>query len=253
MPICAVGRGARGKGSGGLDERVVAGRVPEGDLVGRKVNLIDDIVPLVRLELRLPFALAPDHPLQVRVGRARLAIDPPVLELGEVALEEGDLVFVCGAGHVCCGSLDGEVVVYRALVDGGFGLGDEFCPPHVRVPLCGVVNRDLHTLLGSRVAGVLEVWREIDVFGDGAGAVDVVLEVSDLICPGPLLEVCGRGHLIETSIPENSACRHGTDKSAQYGSLSKHRRVSDRVAHWEKIEQIAASSEADMQSRLLLR
>ena len=118
-------------------------------------NLIDDIVPLVRLQVNLPLALTAHKPLQVRVARALLAADPAVLELCEVALEEGDLVFVGGTGHVGATSLDAEVVVHSAAVDGCFGLRDQLGAPHVAVPFGGAVNGDLGALLGRRVAGIL--------------------------------------------------------------------------------------------------
>lgn len=66
MPVSAVGRRAGGKGPGGLGKRVVASRVPEGHLVGGKVDFVCHVVPLVGLELRLPLALPADHPLPVR-------------------------------------------------------------------------------------------------------------------------------------------------------------------------------------------
>jgi hypothetical protein len=92
MPISAVAGSAGRERSCGLDERVVACRVPESDLVGGEVDFVGNVVPLVCLELGLPLALATHHPLQVGVGCAGLAIDPAVLQLCEVALEEADLV-----------------------------------------------------------------------------------------------------------------------------------------------------------------
>lgn len=100
--------------------------------------------------------------LQVGVAGARLAADPAVLELGKVALEKGNLVLVGCARGVGVGTLDGKVVEDGSLVDGGFGLGNQFGPPHVAVPLCRVVDRDLDALLAAAVARVLIVWREID-------------------------------------------------------------------------------------------
>lgn len=105
--------------------------MPEGDLVAGEVNLVRNVVPLVRLELDLPLALAAHHPLQVGVRGAGLSVDPAVLQFGEVALEEANLVLVCSAGNVRGASLDREVVVNSALVDGSFGLWDELCAPHV--------------------------------------------------------------------------------------------------------------------------
>lgn len=79
-----------------------------------------------------------------------------------MALEKRNLVLVGGAGHVCAGALDGEVVEDGSLVDGGFGLGNQLCPPHVAVPLGRAVDGDLGALLAACVAGVLVVGREVD-------------------------------------------------------------------------------------------
>jgi hypothetical protein len=35
--------------------------------------------------------------------------------------------------------------------------------------------------------------------------VDIVLVVSDLVCPRPFVEVRTRGHVVEATIPEDSA------------------------------------------------
>jgi hypothetical protein len=35
---------------------------------------------------------------------------------------------------------------------------------------------------------------------------DVVLIVANLVGPGPLLQISGRAHLVEASIPKNGAC-----------------------------------------------
>lgn len=100
--------------------------------------------------------------LQVGVAGSRLAANPAVFQLGEMGLEEGDLVLVCCAGDVCGGALDGEVVEYCALVDGGFGLRDELGAPHVAVPFCGIVDGDFSALLAASIAGVFVVGREVD-------------------------------------------------------------------------------------------
>lgn len=230
MPVGAVGRSASGERSRRLDERAVSGRVPEANLVGGKVDLVRYVVPFIGDEFGFPLALAANHPLpvifasaihvlktnihgglscvrglreihiQVGVAGARLAADPAILELGEVAFEERYLVLVGRARGVGVGALDGEVVEDGALVDGGFGLRNQFCPPHVAVPLCRVVDGDLGSLLAARVAGVLVVGREVDwvksirvsslvyrlekrtVSGGRPRAVDVVLVV------------CGKGY-----------------------------------------------------------
>lgn len=164
-------------------------------------DLVDDVVPLICLQINFPLALTSYEPLQVRVGSALLATDPAVLELCEVALEEADLVFVGGARHVGTAALDAEVVVYRAAVDCGLGLRDQFCAPHVAVPFGGAVDGDLGALLGVCVASVLVRWREVHVGCHWAGTVDVVLVRSDLVSPRPLVQVGGRGEVVEATIP----------------------------------------------------
>ena len=110
-------------------------------------NFVSDVVPHISVERDFPLALSADHPLQVGVGGARLAVDPSVLQLREVALEEADLVLIGRGGNVGSRALDREVVVDVSFVDGGCSLGDQFGPPHVRVPFCGAVDGDLSALL----------------------------------------------------------------------------------------------------------
>jgi hypothetical protein len=98
------------------------------------------------------------------------------------------------------------VVVHSALVDGSFGLRNELSAPHVAVPFRSAVDGDLGTLLGVGVGRVLEVGREVDVFVGRARSVDVVLVVSDLVSPRPLVEIRTRGHVVEAAIPKDGAC-----------------------------------------------
>jgi hypothetical protein len=133
MPVRTVTGSARRERSRRLDKRVVTSGVPKRDLVRREVDLVRNIVPLIRLELDLPLALAADHPLQVGVGSPGLAVDPAVLELREVALKEADLVLIGCAGDVGRAPLDREVVEDGALVDGCLGLRNELSAPHVLV------------------------------------------------------------------------------------------------------------------------
>ena len=60
------------------------------------------------------------------VGAALLA----VLHLGEVALEEVDLVLALGGGGVGGGVLHGEVVEDLAFIDGGASLRDQLGAEH---------------------------------------------------------------------------------------------------------------------------
>ena len=133
-------------------------------------------MPHPGLPLRLPAALLVRHPLQVGVARALLAADPAVLHLGEVALEEADLVLAVDAGRVGVLAHHAEVVVDLAAVDGRLGLRDELGAAHVlAVPEGGAVEREPGALLRGCVGRVLVVGREVDVAMDRARAVDVVL------------------------------------------------------------------------------
>ena len=174
--------------------------MPEGNGAGIEVDLVGNVVPLVGNELNVPLGDTSNVPLKVGVGRARGA----VLELSEMRLEESDLVFVGGRRGVLGGSLDGEVVVDLALVDGCLGLGDEFGAQHgLAVPFRGLVDGDLYTLLGSSVGGVLEGGVKVDVVGHGAGAVNVVLVGADGVGEGPLGDVGRGGIVVEATVPDH--------------------------------------------------
>ena len=202
MPVGAVGAGAGIKRTGGLLQRVAARGVVEGNRPGVEVDLVRHVVPLVGCELHVPLAHAADVPLQVGVAAAGAA----VLEFREVGFEEGDLVFVGRGGLVSARGLEGEVVVQFPLVDGGGGLGDQLGAQHaLAVPLCGLVDGDLDTLLGGRVGGVLKGRVQVHVFGDGAWAVDVVLVAAYGVREGPLLEVRVGGVVVEAAIPDSGA------------------------------------------------
>lgn len=177
-------RGSAGlEGTGGQLERVGTSRVPEGDLLAREVDLVGNVMPDTGLPESLPLALAADHPLQVGVLVALLAVDPSVLHLGEVGLEEVDLMLMEDARGVLVAAHHGEVVEDLALVDRGLGLRNQLRPPHVAVPLGRRVDGDLRALLRAGIDRVLEGGSEIDIGGDGAAAVDVVLVGADLIRP----------------------------------------------------------------------
>ena len=109
-------------------------------------DLISNIMPNIRNKLDLPLALPAYHPLQVGVAGPAFAIDPSILQLGEMAFEEADLVLICGAWDIGGRALDRKVIINRALVNGGLSLWNQFSPPHVRVPFRGVINRDLCAL-----------------------------------------------------------------------------------------------------------
>ena len=95
--------------------------------------------------------------LQVGIACAGLAVDPPILQLREVALEEADLVLVRGTRDVRRRPLDREVVVHSTSVDGSLRLRDQLGSPHVTVPLGCAVDRDLRALFATGICGVLVV------------------------------------------------------------------------------------------------
>ena len=169
-------------------------------------DFVDDIVPLVRLKLHLPFALSTHHPLQVGVGRALIAADPAILQLSKMALEEADLMLVRRTGDICAAPLDAEVVVHCAAVDRSLGLWNQLGAPHIAVPFRGAVDGDFGALFGVRVAGVLVGWGQVHVRGYRTRAVDVVLVGADLVRPGPFVEVGGGGKVVEAAVPEDRAC-----------------------------------------------
>ena len=200
MPVSTVGLGARVEWTSGLLQLISTGGVPEGDGTSIEVDFVSNVVPLVGDELNVPLGDATNVPLQVGVGRSRRT----VLQLSEVALKESNLVLVGGSWGVLSCGLDGEVVVDLALVDGSLGLGDEFGAQHgLAVPLCGLVDGDLDTLLRRCVGGVLEGGTEVYVVGDGTGAVDVVLVAADGVGEGPVGELGRGGHVVEAAIPDD--------------------------------------------------
>lgn len=147
VPVCAVAACARADGRDGLDEGVAACRVPETDGVGREVDLVGNIVPDSGFPVDAPFPLPTDHPLQLWVRSSSCARDPAALELREVRLEKGDLMFLVCRRSVLILALDAEVVEHLAGGDGSRGLGDELRAPHVlTVPVCAARQGDLGAL-----------------------------------------------------------------------------------------------------------
>lgn len=197
-------------------------------------------MPLVSFELYLPLALSTHHPLQVGVAGSLLTIDPTILQFREMAFEEAYLVLICRTGHICAPSLDTEVIVHRASVDTRLGLRNQLCAPHIRVPFRSAVDGDLGPLLGVRIARVLVRRRQVDVGGHGTRTVDIILIGTDLVRPGPFVEVGRGGELIEAAIPEyitwrlsercrcrrvgrrERTCRHSTNQRIQNDSFAKH-------------------------------
>lgn len=119
-------------------------------------NLIGDVVPDVSFPDNIPLGSSSNSPSQRRVAGASGAAHPARLQLGEVALEEADLVLAVQARGVGVAALDAEMVVDLSLVDGRGGLGDQLGAAHVlAVPVGGAGEADLGALLGAAVGGVL--------------------------------------------------------------------------------------------------
>jgi len=124
-----------------------------------------------------------------------------------VALEEADLVLVVGERWVYTSVLHGEVVVDFALVDGSRGLGNQLSSEHVlTVPDGGLIAGDLDALVGGLVGRVLVSGPQVDVIGDWAIAVNVVLVLADFVGKAPVVELSTRGHVVESAIPEHVTC-----------------------------------------------
>jgi hypothetical protein len=167
VPVGAVGVRRRRDWTGDLLESVGAGGVVELDGASAEVDSVGDVVPGAGDELGVPLGLATGVPVEVVVRAALRA----VLHLGEVALEEIDLVLACRGGGVGTGVLHGEVVVDLSLVDRGAGLRDQLGAKHgLAVPGRGLVVGDLDALLRARVGRVLGVGVEVDVSLGGTRA-----------------------------------------------------------------------------------
>jgi hypothetical protein len=92
-------------------------------------NLIRNIMPDVGNQLYFPLALTTNEPLQVSVGRAGFTVHPAILQLGEVAFKEANLVLISRTRLVCRAALDGEMVVKSSGSNSGFGLRNQLRPP----------------------------------------------------------------------------------------------------------------------------
>lgn len=76
MEVGRVGGGGGSLGTDNLDERVAAGRVPEGYGVAGEVDVVGKVVPDVGLPGDGPLGHTTDAPLEGVVGTDRLAVDP---------------------------------------------------------------------------------------------------------------------------------------------------------------------------------
>lgn len=164
--------------------------MPEADGAAAEVDLEGHVMPYLGLPLRLPLGVLRDHELQVRVVGALLAGDPAVLHLDEVRLEEADLVLAVLGGGVGVLAHHAEVVEDLAAVNSGLGLRDQLDTSHVlAVPEGRAVERKFGALFRYLICRVLEVRSQSHIFVDGTGAMDVVLVRSNLVSPGPLVQV----------------------------------------------------------------
>lgn len=190
VPVGTVAAGAGLDRGDLLSQGSASGRVPESNSVGGEVNLVSNVVPNVGKPLSRPLRLSTNAPPEKVVGDTGSTREPTRLELGEVALEESDLVLTGGCRRVDILAHQGEVIVNLAADDGSVGLRDELCPSHVlAVPVSRLVKGDLGTLLGPSICWVLVVGGQVDVVGHGRGAVDIVLIGPDLVSPRPFVEV----------------------------------------------------------------
>lgn len=153
-------------------------------------------MPYTSLPSCVPLRRACHIPSEQWVAGAGSTALPARLHLGEVALEEVDLVLAGDAGRAGGGAVDvarhAEVVKDLARGDGGRRLRDQLDAAHrLAVPVGRGVEREAHALGRGGVGRVLVAGREGDVLLDGARAVDVVLVGPDLVAPGPVVEVGG--------------------------------------------------------------
>lgn len=161
-----------------------------GNSASVEVDLVGDVVPFAGGKVGLPLTDTSNHPLQAVVAGRLLTADEAVLHLRKVRLEEAHLVLLVLGWWVHTGVLHAEVVVHLALVDGSGGLGDQLGAKHsIIVPNGGLVKSNLDTLLRAAVGRVLVGGVQVDVVGDRASAVDVVLIRSDLVREAPYARI----------------------------------------------------------------
>lgn len=109
-------------------------------------------MPNIRHPVNIPLALTANKPPKVVIRASSwVSVDPTILHLREVAFEEVDLMLIIWVWWVCSALLHGEVVVQPSSSQVCGGLGDQFRPPHVRVPQGSRVDGDLDSLLGGTV------------------------------------------------------------------------------------------------------
>lgn len=147
VPISAVARRRDGHGFHRQLQIVGAGRVPESDGVRAEVDLIGYVVPHIGGKLDFPLRLTVGHPAEIGIRCATGAAEPADFHLGEVALEEVDLVLSGRGGRVCVAAQHAEVVPDLPRVDGRGRLWNQFRASHrLPVPIRRRIQRDLDTL-----------------------------------------------------------------------------------------------------------
>jgi hypothetical protein len=140
--------------------------VPEGDSVGAKIlstcqianpsskscrtyDLIRNIMPNTRIPFHTPFSLSLNSPAK-GIIRPTLSRICSRLQFREVRLKKSNLMLSVQVWRVRRRPHDAEVVPYFARVDGGRCLGDQLRSPHVlAIPICGIVQSDLGSLVAS--------------------------------------------------------------------------------------------------------
>lgn len=176
---------------------------------GKQVDLrrtVRNIMPYPRREVGRPLTHTAHLPPQVAITHIRLPRDPPRLHLREVALKETNLVLPIDRREIRGIRHHGEVVPHFARVDRRRRLRNQLGPPHgLALPVRRGIERELGALLGRRVGRVLVRGGQVDVLGDVARPVDVVLVRADFVGPGPVVEVARGGEVVEAAIPEDGA------------------------------------------------
>lgn len=114
------------------------------------------VVPHIGNPVNVPLGLTTNKPSKVVVwGSGWVSIDPAILHLSEVGLEEVDLMLIVWVWRVGRASPHAEVVEKSSSSQVRGSLGDQLRPPHVRVPQSGGVHGDLDTLLAGSICRVL--------------------------------------------------------------------------------------------------
>lgn len=113
-------------------------------------------MPNTSSPISAPLTSRTSIPSQQRITRTRFPTDPTTLHLGEMTLEEGDLMFSVNTWGVGCGMHHTEMVVDLSASNSSLGLGNQLGTTHgLPVPEGGFVDGNLCSEGGSGVGGVL--------------------------------------------------------------------------------------------------